>query len=97
LLLLGFFGGFLGYEVIRNLNWAVDWFTAAIVLWNFSIVGLVAIFWHSPVKVNQMYLIAVSVIMALVFTRLPEWTTWAILAAIAIYGTRIIQIHFVAH
>jgi len=30
-------------------------------------------------------LIAISVILAVVFTRLPEWTTWTILAAIAIY------------
>jgi len=36
-------------------------------------------------KVNQGYLISVSVILALIFTRLPEWTTWLILAAIAIY------------
>jgi len=36
-------------------------------------------------KINQAYLICVSVILALIFTRLPEWTTWTILAAIAIY------------
>jgi presenilin 1 len=30
-------------------------------------------------------MIAVSVLMAVLFTRLPEWTTWTILAAIAIY------------
>jgi len=63
----------------------MDYLTFSILLWNFAIVGNISIFWHSSVKVNQAYLIAISVILAVVFTRLPEWTTWTILAAIAIY------------
>jgi presenilin 1 len=33
----------------------------------------------------QTYLVLVSALMAIFFTQLPEWTTWAILAAIATY------------
>lgn len=67
------------------MNWNLDWLSFAILVWNFGVVGMAATFWHAPVKINQMYMIAVSVLMAVLFTRLPEWTTWTILAAIAIY------------
>ena len=67
------------------MNWVLDWFTFAVLVWNFGAVGMAATFWHAPVKINQMYMIAVSVLMAILFTRLPEWSTWTILAAIAIY------------
>jgi len=84
-IMLGFFGGFLTYQVLYALNIPMDYITFAILLWNFAIVGNISIFWHSSVKINQAYLIAISVILAVVFTRLPEWTTWTILAAIAVY------------
>jgi len=84
-IMLGFFGGYLSYQVLYAFNIPMDYITFAILLWNFAIVGNISIFYHASVKVNQAYLITISVILAVVFTRLPEWTTWAILAAIAIY------------
>jgi len=84
-LMLAFFGGYLTYQITFSLEIPVDWITYVFFLWNFSIVGISSIFWHAPVKVNQGYLIAISAILAVIFTRLPEWTTWALLAAIAIY------------
>jgi len=83
--MLGFFGGYLLYNLLDAWNVPMDWFTFALIIWNFAAVGNIAIFWHASVKVNQAYLIAISVILAVVFTRLPEWTTWTILGAIAIY------------
>lgn len=73
------------WQLVGTMNWVLDWFTFAVLVWNFGVVGMAATFWHAPVKINQMYMIAVSVLMAVLFTRLPEWTTWTILAAIAIY------------
>jgi len=84
-MMLGFFGGYLLYSLFSAGNVPMDWFTFAFIIWNFAIVGNISIFWHASVRVNQAYLIAISVILAVVFTRLPEWTTWTILAAIAIY------------
>lgn len=84
-MLLGGGFGVLLWQLIGTMNWTLDWLTFAILVWNFGAVGMVATFWHAPVKINQMYMIAVSVLMAVLFTRLPEWTTWSILAAIAIY------------
>jgi hypothetical protein len=42
------------------LNVPFDWITAAFIIWNFAVVGIVSIFWHAPTKINQGYLIAVS-------------------------------------
>jgi presenilin 1 len=85
LLLLAALGSYLFYLLLYNLNIAMDYFTFVVVVWNFSVVGLLAIFWHAPLIVNQGYLIAISVILATVFTQLPPWTTWAILVLVAIY------------
>lgn len=57
----------------------------AFLLWNFSVVGAISIFWRSHRLFTQGYLIAISVMSAWWLTRLPPWTTWAILAAVALY------------
>jgi len=84
-LMLGFFGGYLLYEIADALQITLDWISFTFFIWNFAVVGILSIFWHAPIKVNQGYLIIISAILAVIFTRLPEWTTWALLAAIAIY------------
>jgi len=84
-MLLGGGFGVILWQLVGVLNWNMDWLSFALLVWNFGVVGMVATFWHAPVKVNQGYMICVSVLMAVLFTRLPEWTTWTILAAIAIY------------
>jgi hypothetical protein len=84
-MMLGFFGGYLLYSLLNAANVPMDWITFFLILWNFAIVGNISIFWHASVRVNQAFLIAISVILAVIFTQLPEWTTWTILAAIAIY------------
>ena len=50
-------------------------------MWNFAIGGAVAVFWQKgvPRLVTQGYLVAVSVILAWILTKLPEWTSWALL------------------
>jgi hypothetical protein len=60
-----------------------DFVTIAIFLWNFGVVGMVSVFYHSHIRMQQVYLIIVSVIMAWLLTRMPEWTTWSLLVGIA--------------
>lgn len=84
-LMLGVLGGYLLYAIAANLNIAVDYFTFSILVWNFAVVGILSVFWHAPLRVNQGYLVIISAILATVFTQLPPWTTWSLLALIAIY------------
>lgn len=49
--------------ILSEANIPMDYFTFAILIWNFAVVGIISIFWHANVTVNQAYLIAVSAIM----------------------------------
>jgi len=84
-MLLAVFGGLSLVLLVNAWNAPMDYITFSILLWNFTLGGLAAIFWYSPETFNRGYLIAVSALMAVMFTRFPEWTTWMMLVALAIY------------
>lgn len=62
-----------------------DSITFYYIIWNFAVVGMVAIFTPSPGWMKHGYLIAMSVFIAHIFAGLPQWTGWAVLGALVLY------------
>lgn len=46
--------------VLQHYNIPMDYLTMGILLWNFAVVGIIAVFWHGHVRINQGYLIFIS-------------------------------------
>ena len=86
LLIFGMLGSMVGLEVLQALDIPIDIVTFSFVVYNFSIVGvLVTFFWPAPLVMKQAYLIFIGTVVAFYFTRIPEWTTWVLLVAMAVY------------
>lgn len=81
---------FFSYNFISNMLWALNgvmsWPSLILTVFNFGTAGMFAIHWKAPLILQQFYLIAVSVLMAMVFIEyLPDWTTWIVLGLMAVY------------
>ncbi|KAL0092909.1 Presenilin-domain-containing protein [Phycomyces blakesleeanus] len=73
-------------ELMEIFNLPIDWITFVACMWNFSVVGIIAIFWSDgPLWLQQAYLIFISTATAISLLRLPPWTVWTVLVAIAVY------------
>ncbi|KDO30170.1 hypothetical protein SPRG_05362 [Saprolegnia parasitica CBS 223.65] len=86
--LLGLVGSALVQKIFCGLfHWRLEVYATSLIMYNFAIVGTVSIFYQKGVSPNvgRMYLILTSVIMAWQLCQLPEWSTWAILFALAFW------------
>lgn len=85
--LLGVLGGNLLSTAIQIYVIPVDKITFFLFVFNFAIVGVLAIYFGQgiPKKVTQGYLIAVSVILAWHLAYFDDWTTWTLLVMLALY------------
>lgn len=64
----------------------IDVFTFCFLLFNLAMVGTLAVFFcRMPIFLTQAYLVAIGAIVAFWFSHLPEWTTWTVLIAMALY------------
>lgn len=78
-LVLAYVGGIYIFDFTRSHCIDMDWITLVLVVWNFSIVGLFAVFERVPRFLNQAYLIVISSLMAYIFRSLSGFAVWIIL------------------
>ncbi|KAJ7956474.1 Presenilin [Quillaja saponaria] len=83
---LGFLGGEIALFLIEDFNFPIDCITFSLVLFNFAAVGVLAVFMSKmAIFITQGYLVVIGMLVAYWFTLLPEWTTWGLLVAMALY------------
>ncbi|KAK9715868.1 hypothetical protein RND81_06G195200 [Saponaria officinalis] len=80
-------GGPIFVSIIKHFSVGVDVFSYFVFMFNFSAVGGVALFGGRgvPFVVTQGYTVVLGIIGAAWLTQLPEWTTWVLLVALAVY------------
>jgi len=85
-IVLGNLGGEILVLLIDRFRFPIDSITFLILLFNFSVVGVFAVFMSKfSILITQGYLVWIGVLVAYFFTLLPEWTTWVLLVALALY------------
>ncbi|KAL3699699.1 hypothetical protein R1sor_017721 [Riccia sorocarpa] len=85
-MVLAYMGGGVAVLLIQNYSIPIDAVSFLVMLYNFATVGVLAVFFSKmPIFVTQGYLVLIGVLVAYWFTMLPEWTTWVLLMAMALY------------
>lgn len=78
------------WKVPINLNLPIDYISLIFVLSNLVVVGNMSIFWRAPKIFTQIFLVFISVLIALVFLTLPDWTVWMLLVLLVIYDACVV-------
>jgi hypothetical protein len=78
------------YMVPEVLNFPVDWISLVLFLLNLVVVGNMSIFWRAPQVVTQVFLLMVSILIAIVFLELPDWTIWLLLGLLVVYDACVV-------
>ncbi|XP_021732563.1 presenilin-like protein At1g08700 [Chenopodium quinoa] len=85
-LILTTMGGAIFLSLISHFSLPFDAPTCFLSLFNFSVLGVVSVFGRGvPIIITQTYTVILGIITAAWFTQLPEWTTWGLLVALALY------------
>ena len=73
-------------QLFVHLNTPVDIITIVFLLYNFGALGLLVIYWKGPTRLQQMYLIIISAVIALSLVRLiPPVGMWILLGLMSIW------------
>jgi presenilin 1 len=86
-ILLGYFTANMFIVAIKIYGWHVDKLSFAFVMYNYAVVGTLAIFYQKgiPRWVTQGYLITSSVCMAWQLSYFNDWLAWTLLVMLALY------------
>ncbi|KAL8160900.1 hypothetical protein V2J09_012389 [Rumex salicifolius] len=85
--ILATMGGSIFLSLISHFSLPFDAITCFISLFNFTVVGVISVFAGAgvPIVLTQTYTVVLGIVTAAWFTQLPEWTTWTLLVALALY------------
>ena len=72
-------------SIPKNLNLPVDYLSIGIILLNLVVIGNISIFWRAPKIFTQAFMIFISIIIAIVFLSMPDWTIWVLLVLLIFY------------
>lgn len=72
-------------SVPELLNTPFDWIGGVLLIFNLVVVGNLSIFWRAPSIVTHAFLILISILIAVIFLNLPDWTVWILLVILIIY------------
>ncbi|KAH6818644.1 Presenilin-1 [Perilla frutescens var. frutescens] len=73
-------------SVVQRFSIPIDAVTFYLLLFNFTVLGTLSVFSNGiPIIVKQSTMVMLGIIVAAWFSRLPEWTTWVVLVALALY------------
>ena len=85
-MILAFLGIVYVAQVVREANGWVDVITISVLIYNTSFLGLLSIYWKSPLLTQQVALLFSCVMTTSIFLEyLPVWTAWTLLAGMAAY------------
>ncbi|KAG2405436.1 hypothetical protein LR48_Vigan03g201800 [Vigna angularis] len=79
-------GGSILLSLLQRFSIPLDAVSSLLLLFNFTVVGVLSVFAGGiPIILRQAYMVCLGIIVAAWFTKLPEWTTWTLLVALALY------------
>ncbi|XP_047153354.1 presenilin-like protein At1g08700 [Vigna umbellata] len=79
-------GGSILLSLLQRFSIPLDAVSSLLLLFNFTVVGVLSVFAGGiPIILRQAYMVCLVIIVAAWFTKLPEWTTWTLLVALALY------------
>jgi presenilin 1 len=85
-MVLGFMGSEIAVFLTRYFNFPIDCITFGLIMFNFTVVGVLAVFMTKmAIFVTQGYMVVIGMLVAYYFTLLPEWTTWMLLVFMSLY------------
>jgi presenilin 1 len=81
-----FVGGQVSHALLYRYSIPTDVISFLFLLYNVSTTGVITIFfWPAPLPIKQAYLVAIGALVSYWLTRIPSWTTWALLIGMALY------------
>jgi len=82
---------YISFKTVPSLiNSPFDWITIVLLFINLAAVANMAIFWRAPLVVTQAFLVLISMLTAIVFLIIPDWTIWILLVLLVIYDAVVV-------